>query len=343
MLKLLPPLVVCQPIAYDEDLQYTHRMTWNEEFQEGSYAPLHYYRPVLVFGNHLHVAVKGLVGNTGKISAPSMSKSPIDVAVKGSVEKSWVIQRDSIILKKELDSGAYGKVCVAMYQNTEVAAKRLHEIILSDYNMSVFLRELEISSRLRHPNIVRFIGATRDEHPIILAELMSTSLDKKMQHNSLTTSQVTKVSLDVCAALDYLHHFKPDPILHRDVSSPNVLLNISSTGHWVAKLSDLGSANFVNQVSKKSVYPGNASYAAPESRHPEEHSPAMDVYSFGVLLMEMSLHDIPVETNSRNRIIKAKNITTPLFKAIVQQCLKEKKKERPQISEVTKALQFPID
>ena len=60
MLKLLPPLVVCQPPCYNEDLHDTSRVTWDKEQEE---AELHYYRPVLVYSNHLHVTVKGLVGN----------------------------------------------------------------------------------------------------------------------------------------------------------------------------------------------------------------------------------------------------------------------------------------
>ena len=61
MLKILPPLVVCQPWKYHEALQDTNRVAWDEEKEQE--AELIYYRPVLVYGNRLHVAVKGLVGN----------------------------------------------------------------------------------------------------------------------------------------------------------------------------------------------------------------------------------------------------------------------------------------
>ena len=61
MLKLLPPLVVCQPLKYNEDIQDTNRVTWDEE--QAMTAKLRYYRPVLVYSNQLHVAVKGLIGN----------------------------------------------------------------------------------------------------------------------------------------------------------------------------------------------------------------------------------------------------------------------------------------
>ena len=83
MLKLLPPLVVCQPTDYNEDLQDTNKMTWNEEWMtwDKGAAPLHYYCPVLVYGNHLHVAVKGLVGN--KENEVKEATQTIDCPYKG--------------------------------------------------------------------------------------------------------------------------------------------------------------------------------------------------------------------------------------------------------------------
>ena len=59
MLTLLPPLLVIQPSEYKDDVQDTNRLTWDETSDQ----PLIYYRPVVVYGNQLHVAVKGLVGN----------------------------------------------------------------------------------------------------------------------------------------------------------------------------------------------------------------------------------------------------------------------------------------
>ena len=63
MLTLIPPLLVIQPQWRDDDVQDTNRQTWDET----SSKPLIYYRPVLVYGNQLHISVKGLVGNSEKI------------------------------------------------------------------------------------------------------------------------------------------------------------------------------------------------------------------------------------------------------------------------------------
>ena len=61
MLLILPPLIVWKPLVYNEHLQDTNRVTWDETIRDG--VCLKYYRPVLLYGSNLHVAVKGLVGN----------------------------------------------------------------------------------------------------------------------------------------------------------------------------------------------------------------------------------------------------------------------------------------
>ena len=188
-----------------------------------------------------------------------------------------------------LGEGAYGEVKVAKFRGLTVAAKCLHKIILSRYNLQLFTREMEVAARVRHPNLLQFIGATKEEgSPVILSELMPTSLRDQLEKAPLTRPQVLSISRDVAAALNYLHLWKPTPIIHRDVSSANVLLEPSSNNTWKAKLGDYGSANFLQQISTTSD-PGNPFYSAPEARYPREHSPAMDVYSYGVLLTEMAL------------------------------------------------------
>ena len=60
MLTLIPPLLIYKPLWQDDDLQDTNRLTWNENRR----GPLIYYRPVLVYGNQMNVAARGLVGNS---------------------------------------------------------------------------------------------------------------------------------------------------------------------------------------------------------------------------------------------------------------------------------------
>ena len=76
---------------------------------------------------------------------------------------------------------------------------------------------MKIAAGVRHPNLLQFIGATRVGTPIILSELMPTSLRKKLQTGPLPYHAVLAISQDIACGLNYLHLFKPDPILHRNV------------------------------------------------------------------------------------------------------------------------------
>eukprot|EP00731_Ephydatia_muelleri_P036383 Em0245g2a len=108
---------------------------------------------------------------------------------------------------------------------------------------------------------------------------------------ALPRDHVITIGIDVARGLNYLHLMRPDPIIHRDVSSANVLLEPIGPGNWKAKVSDYGSANFLSKVI--TMGPGNASYAAPESFNPKLQSPKMDVYSYGILLLEMATGQFP--------------------------------------------------
>ena len=254
-------------------------------------------------------------------------------------ESSWVVNREEITTTQVvLGKGGWGEVKVAHFRGLKVAAKCLHELIISPYNMSAFSREMNIASKIRHPNLLQFIGATTEGNPIILTELMPTSLRKELESGGLAYPAILSISVDVACALNYLHLFKPHPMLHRDVSSANVLLQPMGVGHgWRAKVSDYGSANL--QPLARTNTPGNPVYSAPESPYPREHSPAMDVFSYGVLLIEMMVCQFP-EKEKRKDHIEA--ITRPTLKDLIQHCLLENYRRRPTMADIIKELNESI-
>ena len=254
-------------------------------------------------------------------------------------EFSWVVNREEITTTQVvLGKGGWGEVKVAHFRGLKVAAKCLHEVIISPYNMSAFSREMNIASKIRHPNLLQFIGATTEGNPIILTELMPTSLRKELESGGLAYPAILSISVDVACALNYLHLFKPHPILHRDVSSANVLLQPMGVGHgWRAKVSDYGSANL--QPLARTNTPGNPVYSAPESPYPRRHSPAMDVFSYGVLLIEMMVCQFP-EKEKRKDHIEA--ITRPALKDLIQRCLLENYRRRPTMADIIKELNESI-
>ena len=176
----------------------------------------------------------------------------------------WIISRDQIQLTdKCLGRGAWGSVVEGKYRGCVVAVKQIHEMILSPHNRRLFEREMNIASRCRHPCLLQFIGATNDEgSPLFVSELMESSLRALLEQQSLSSTEVSVISLDVALALNYLHLKEPSPIIHRDISSANVLL-WRQANRWRGKLSDYGTANFMQQTM--TVSPGAMIYSAPEA------------------------------------------------------------------------------
>ena len=251
----------------------------------------------------------------------------------------WVINKDEVTLtKEELGRGSYAVVTVGIFRGLRVAVKSLHTLIICDYNLGIFSREMSIASRVRHPNLVQFIGATKVGNPLILTELMSTSLNQELQRNRLTNQQILSIAQDVALGLNYLHLFKPQPIIHRDVSSPNVLLKpCTGPAGYEAKVADYGTAKVVQEGGSGTVMPGNVAYAAQEARDPEQHSPAMDVYSYSVLLMEMNLCSKP-EMMIAERARQSGSVSWSDMKSLIQRGLKANPRDRPTMAQVIESL-----
>ena len=176
----------------------------------------------------------------------------------------WVIPRDQIQLTdKCLGKGGWGSVIEGKYCGCAVAVKQMYELILSDHNRRLFEREMSIAARCRHPCMLQFIGATNDEgSPLFVTELMESSLRALLEQRPLSSLEVSVISLDVARALNYLHLKKPSPIIHRDISSANVLL-WRQADQWRGKVSDYGTANVLQQTM--TVSPGAMIYSAPEA------------------------------------------------------------------------------
>ena len=181
--------------------------------------------------------------------------------------RDWVLCRDELQLSDEsLGVGSFGRVVKGRYCGCVVAIKRLHLPTLNQRQRHLFEREMDIASRCRHPCLLQFIGATEDESPLFVTEIMETSLQnllqkRKQKNRHLTENDIIFISLDVARALNYLHQRKPEPIVHRDVSSANVLL-WKQNNQWRGKLGDYGTAKFLQETM--TVAPGAMIYAAPE-------------------------------------------------------------------------------
>ena len=231
--------------------------------------------------------------------------------------------------EEELGRGGWGVVKVAKFRGLRVAAKCLHQVIVSPHNCQQFSREMNISSKLRHPNLLLFIGAIREGDLVIITELMPTSLRKELGKRKLTNKQITTISRDVSCGLNYMHQSRPHPIIHRDISSGNVLLEPLPNGYMRAKISDYGSANFTNLITY-TIGPGSPVYAAPEAHNPDCHTPKMDVFSLGILMVEMCLGELFRST----LVHQIQNIHWPDVVTLIRRCTSKQPADRPNASDI---------
>ncbi|XP_067051239.1 probable serine/threonine-protein kinase drkA [Acropora muricata] len=247
--------------------------------------------------------------------------------------RDWIIQRDEVIISEiVLGIRAWGKIYLGSFRGCQVAVKRIHGLVLSPHIRKLFEQEMSIVSRSRYPNLLQFMGATNDhENALLVTELLDTDLRKVLGQRSLHHEEIVCLALDVAIALNYLHLNKPFPIIHRDISSSNVLL-WRRDDRWRAKLSLCGAANFMRQCMAS--YPGARIYAAPEVLTSKQ-SPKVDVYSFGLLLCGMCIRELPDPQRIQEQIGL---VTNGVLRKLVTRCVTIAPDARPTMNDVITVL-----
>ena len=219
-------------------------------------------------------------------------------------QDSWNVRRQEVVLQDNLGHGAWGSVCRGLFRGQQVAVKCAHTKILHKNTIDQLKREIRIMAHVQHPNLVRLIAAVVDagvergtDSPLLVLELLDTDVRSAYKRKIVNFQKDALLSIfrEVAYALHYLHEHQ-EPIIHRDVSAPNVLLQQIHPGVWKAKLSDFGSANLVKH--SKTPAPGAIIYSAPEtfpSRVVQKQTTKIDVYSYGYLLAEAIAKEMPSE------------------------------------------------
>ncbi|XP_019851989.1 PREDICTED: uncharacterized protein LOC100634190 [Amphimedon queenslandica] len=260
------------------------------------------------------------------------------------LENNWKVSCTDVTLsKKELGRGGWGVIWIGEFRGQSVAVKQMHELIKSDEYMELLHREINTMSQLRHPNLLQFIGAVLDHpsgNPMIITEVMDTSLRSAYERKEFTTNRhcrpvILSIMRDVAVGLNYLHCL-PDPIIHRDVSSANVLLESKGDKKWKTKISDFGSAKFAHAAV--TAAPGAAVYSAPESiatihRKKRRQTTKMDSHSYGVLLCEVLTCRFPDE-EIFEALLKQVKASSPQLHELIVSCIDEEPDKRPTMSEI---------
>lgn len=250
----------------------------------------------------------------------------------------WKVSRHEIFLKgANLGQGAWGYVAEGKFRGKSVAVKCLHEEIMTHQTVERIHREIRTMASVRHPNLVLFIAAVLDEGPpMIVSELLDTNLRKAYENKRLKSAN-TKLEIlhGVACALNYLHKLC-EPIIHRDLSAPNVLLKAAGNDRWTPKVSDFGSANLARL--SQTLGEGAIIYSAPETfpqslRSVVIHTTKIDVYSYGVLLGEVFTEQLP---NPDTLFYTLQHIEAqwPHIHNLMLRCIKRNPEERPDMDTV---------
>ncbi|WJX26860.1 hypothetical protein P8452_15733 [Trifolium repens] len=182
-----------------------------------------------------------------------------------------------------------GTFCSALWRGTEVAVKKLGEDVISDEEkVNAFRDELALFQKIRHPNVVQFLGAVTQSSPMmIVTEYLPKGdlRDFMKRKGALKPSTAVRFALDIARGVGYLHENKPSPIIHRDLEPSNILRDDS--GHL--KVADFGISKLLAVKEDKPLTCQDTScrYVAPEVFKQEEYDTKLDVFSFALILQEM--------------------------------------------------------
>ena len=211
----------------------------------------------------------------------------------------------------------------------------MNQKVSSDYAKVAIYQEILKMSRVRHPHLVQFHGALVGNSVIILFELVPSSLKQELEKKSMPKTDVVSIACEVAQALSHLHHFQPQLIIHRSINSGNVLLKLLQK-RWRAKLSDFGFNNFIYYTADNPTT-NDPAYLAPEATSAADSSPKLDIFSFGILLLEMASRRVP-PTNPFNRDDLLDKLKWPKVTSIVQTCISATPTECPDIESVCQEL-----
>ncbi|KAH9325632.1 hypothetical protein KI387_005810, partial [Taxus chinensis] len=311
----------------------------------------------------LREALKSEIANTEKRtwSKPSPSSSPMEqmhVGGESNVEcvripndgtDVWEIDSKFLKLDYKVASGSYGDLYRGTYCGQDVAIKVLKPERLDADLQREFAQEVFIMRKVRHKNVVQFIGAcTRPPNLCIVTEFMSGGSVYDYLHKQkgvFKLPALLKVAIDVSKGMDYLHQ---NNIIHRDLKAANLLMDENE----VVKIADFGVARVQSQSGVMTAETGTYRWMAPEVIEHKPYDQKADIFSFAIVLWELLTGKLPydyltplqaavgvVQKGLRPTIPKH---THPRLADLLERCWQQDPTVRPGFTEITEILQHTL-
>ncbi|KAL0363910.1 UNVERIFIED_CONTAM: Integrin-linked protein kinase [Sesamum angustifolium] len=254
-----------------------------------------------------------------------------------------------------IGKGSFGEILKAYWRGTPVAIKRIlpnrsdDRLVIQD-----FRHEVNLLVKLRHPNIVHFLGAVTEKKPLMLITeyLRGGDLHQYLKEKgAMNPSTAINFALDIARGMAYLHN-EPNVIIHRDLKPRNILLVNSSAYH--IKVGDFGLSKLIREQHSNDVYKmtgeaGSYRYMAPEVFKHKKYDKKVDVFSFAMILYEMLEGEPPLShyepdeaagyvAAGHRPIFRAKGFI-PELKELVEYCWAAETTVRPSFLEILKRLE----
>ncbi|KAI3710096.1 hypothetical protein L2E82_39870 [Cichorium intybus] len=240
-----------------------------------------------------------------------------------------------------------GTFTIVSWRGTQVAVKKLGDELFTDKEkVRAFRDELELLQKIRHPNVVQFLGAVTQSSPMMIITEYLPKGDLRLflkRKGALKPTTALKFAMDIARGMNYLHENKPEPIIHRDLEPSNILR--ADSGHL--KVADFGISELfkvtekVKQEKLMTYHDTTWRYVAPEVFRNEDYDTKVDVFSFALILQEMIEGCQPFFMINEDDVPKAYvNNERPPFNApsksyahgikeLIEECWHENPNERP--------------